>query len=134
MGDPFSLESAQPFMDIYQSAMDPAVRQIQDQTLQAQNEARAKASRGGAGFGSRLGIVESQTTGEGARAAGDLGRVPPKRVLILLLVDMTKTDKHVLVPKMLCMAATAMNVLLDLALKNPCVLVLKPKKHLELHK
>jgi hypothetical protein len=72
MGDPFSLESAQPFMDIYQSAMDPAVRQIQDQTLQAQNEARAKASRGGAGFGSRLGIVESQTTGEGARAAGDL--------------------------------------------------------------
>jgi hypothetical protein len=72
MGNPFSLESAQPFMDIYQSAMDPAVRQIQDQTLQAQNEARAKASRGGAGFGSRLGIVESQTTGEGARAAGDL--------------------------------------------------------------
>jgi hypothetical protein len=72
LGDPFNLSSAQPYMDIYQSSMDPAVRQIQDQTLQAQNEARAKASRGGAGFGSRLGIVESQTTGEGARAAGDL--------------------------------------------------------------
>jgi len=72
LGDPFSLESAQPYMDIYQSAMDPAVREIEEQTIRAQNEARAKASTGGGGFGSRLGIMEATTAGEGARAAGDL--------------------------------------------------------------
>ena len=55
MGDPFSLESAQPYMDIYQSAMDPAVREIEEQTIRAQQDARDRAS-----------------TGEGAQAAGDL--------------------------------------------------------------
>lgn len=72
LGDPFSLESAQPFMDIYQSSMDPAVREIEEQTARAQNEARARASTGGGGFGSRLGIMEGVTAGEGAQAAGDL--------------------------------------------------------------
>jgi hypothetical protein len=72
MGDPFSLESAQPYMDIYQSAMDPAVREIEEQTLRAQNDARARASTGGGAFGSRLGIMEGTVAGEGAQAAGDL--------------------------------------------------------------
>jgi len=72
MGDPFSLETAQPFMDIYQSSMDPAVREIEEQTMRAQNEARARAATGGGGFGSRLGIMEATTAGEGAQAAGDL--------------------------------------------------------------
>ena len=72
LGDPFSLESAQPFMDIYQSSMDPAVREIEEQTIRAQNEARARASTGGGGFGSRLGIMEATTAGKGAQAAGDL--------------------------------------------------------------
>jgi len=72
MGDPFSIESAQPFMDIYQSAMDPAVREIEEQTIRAQNDARARASTGGGGFGSRLGIMEATTAGQGAQAAGDL--------------------------------------------------------------
>ena len=72
LGDPFSLESAQPFMDIYQSSMDPAVREIEEQTIRAQNEARARASTGGGGFGSRLGIMEATTAGQGAQAAGDL--------------------------------------------------------------
>ena len=72
LGDPFSLESAQPYMDIYQSSMDPAVREIEEQTLRAQNEARARASTGGGGFGSRLGIMEATTAGQGAQAAGDL--------------------------------------------------------------
>ena len=72
LGDPFSLESAQPYMDIYQGAMDPAVREIEEQTIRAQNEARARASTGGGGFGSRLGLLEATTAGEGARAAGDL--------------------------------------------------------------
>jgi len=68
----FSLESAQPYMDIYQSAMDPAVREIEEQTLRAQNDARARASTGGGAFGSRLGIMEGTVAGEGAQAAGDL--------------------------------------------------------------
>jgi len=72
LGDPFSLESAQPYMDIYQSSMDPAVREIEEQTLRAQNDARARASTGGGGFGSRLGIMEATTAGQGAQAAGDL--------------------------------------------------------------
>ena len=72
MGDPFSRETAQPFMDIYQSSMDPAVREIEEQTIRAQNEARARASTGGGGFGSRLGIMEATTAGKGAQAAGDL--------------------------------------------------------------
>ena len=72
LGDPFSLESAQPYMDIYQSSMDPAIREIEEQTLRAQNDARARASTGGGGFGSRLGIMEATTAGKGAQAAGDL--------------------------------------------------------------
>ena len=72
LGDPFSLETAQPYMDIYQSSMDPAVREIEEQTLRAQNAARARASTGGGGFGSRLGLVEATTAGEGIQAAGDL--------------------------------------------------------------
>ena len=72
LGDPFSLESAQPYMDIYQSSMDPAIREIEEQTLRAQNDARARASTGGGGFGSRLGIMEGVTAGKGMQAAGDL--------------------------------------------------------------
>ena len=69
---PFSMENAQPYMDIYQDAMNPAIREIEEQTIRAQNEARARASTGGRGFGSRLGILEATTAGEGAQAAGDL--------------------------------------------------------------
>ena len=70
--DPFSLASAQPYIDIYQSSMDPAVREIEEQTTLAQNAARARAAQGGGAFGSRLGIMEGVTAGEGAQAAGDL--------------------------------------------------------------
>jgi hypothetical protein len=72
LGDPFNLSSAQPYTDIYQSSMDPAVREIEKQTLQAQNQARATAARGGSFGGSRLGIIEGTAAGEGSRAAGDL--------------------------------------------------------------
>jgi len=70
--DPFSLENSQQYMDIYQSAMDPAIREIQEQTALAQNAARARAATSGGGFGSRLGLVEAATAGEGFQAAGDL--------------------------------------------------------------
>jgi hypothetical protein len=72
LGDPFSMDTAQPFMDIYQDAMNPAVREIEEQTIRAQNEARSRAARGGGAFGSRLGIMEGTAAGEGAKAAGDL--------------------------------------------------------------
>ena len=70
--DPFSMDNAQQYMDIYQSSMDPAVREIEQQTMQAQNQARASAARSGAFGGSRLGIMEGTAAGEGAQAAGDL--------------------------------------------------------------
>ncbi len=70
--DPFSMENAQEYMDIYQQSMDPAVREIEQQTIQAQNQARASAARSGAFGGSRLGILEGTAAGEGATAAGDL--------------------------------------------------------------
>ena len=70
--DPFSMESAQPYMDIYQQSMDPAIREIEEQTTRAQNEARASAARSGAFGGSRLGILEGTAAGEGAQAAGNL--------------------------------------------------------------
>ena len=70
--DPFSMENAQGYMDMYQRSMDPAVREIQNQTIQAQNQARSAAARSGAFGGSRLGILEGTAAGEGAQAAGDL--------------------------------------------------------------
>ena len=72
LGGPFSMDAAQEYMDIYQRSMDPALREIEEQTIQAQNQARAAAARGGAFGGSRLGILEGTAAGEGARAAGDL--------------------------------------------------------------
>ena len=72
LGDDFSLESAQPFLDMYQGAADPAVREIERQTQLAQNNARASAAKSGAFGGSRLGISEAMLGSEGAIAAGDL--------------------------------------------------------------
>ena len=69
---PFSMDAAQQYMDIYQRSMDPAIREIEEQTIQAQNQARAAAARSGAFGGSRLGILEGTAAGEGSRAAGDL--------------------------------------------------------------
>jgi hypothetical protein len=72
LGGPFSMDAAQEYMDIYQRSMDPAIREIEEQTIQAQNQARQAAARSGAFGGSRLGILEGTAAGEGSRAAGDL--------------------------------------------------------------
>lgn len=69
---PFSMEQAQPYLDIYQGAQDSAVNEVQRQTELANVQNRATAARSGAFGGSRLGIQEGMTYGEGARAAGDL--------------------------------------------------------------
>ena len=71
-GDPFTVEQAQPFMDIYQTAVDPAVEEIRRQTQGNLISDAAEASRVGAFGGSRLGLRESQTIAEGARLAGDV--------------------------------------------------------------
>ena len=93
LGDPFSIETAQPFLDIYQSATDPAVRQI-DQTLYDNLAlARAKAAKGGGGFGSRLGILEGQTTGEAAKQAGDL-RAQAAKEGLSFAADRYDTDRE----------------------------------------
>jgi hypothetical protein len=93
LGDDFSLSSAQPYMDIYQSAVDPAIREVEEQTLRAQNAARARASTGGGGFGSRLGLVEATTAGEGIQAAGDL-RAGAARDALGFAADRFDTDRQ----------------------------------------
>jgi len=72
LGDPFSIEQAQPYLDVFQGAQDSAVNEVQRQTELANMQNRATAARSGAFGGSRLGIQEGLTAGEGARAAGDL--------------------------------------------------------------
>lgn len=71
-GQAFDLATAQPFLDIYQSAQDAAVREIGQQTQRGLITDAAEAARMGAFGGSRLGLREAQTVTEGARAAGDL--------------------------------------------------------------
>ena len=69
---PFSMDQAQPYLDIYQGAQDSAVNEVQRQTELANVQNRATAARSGAFGGSRLGIQEALTSGEGARTQGDL--------------------------------------------------------------
>ena len=68
----FTIDQAQPFLDIYQRSQDAGVDEIRRQTELANMQNRATAARSGAFGGSRLGIQEGLTAGEGARAAGDL--------------------------------------------------------------
>ena len=72
VGPSFSLDSAQPYLDIYQGAQDAAVREIQDQTQRGLISDAAEAARMGAFGGSRLGLREAETVTGGATAAGDL--------------------------------------------------------------
>lgn len=70
--EPFSMERAQPYLDIYQGAQDSAINEVQRQTELANMQNRATAARSGAFGGSRLGIQEGLTASEGARTQGDL--------------------------------------------------------------
>jgi hypothetical protein len=69
---PFTMETAQPFLDIYQGAQDASISELQRQTARANVSNRATAARSGAFGGSRLGIQEALTQSEGARGAADL--------------------------------------------------------------
>ena len=75
LGEEFKIgegTEAQKFLDIYSAAMDPAIKDIQEQTLAQQNAARAAAARGGAFGGSRLGIQEAMLGSEGIQSQADL--------------------------------------------------------------
>ena len=75
LGEEFKIgegTEAQKFLDIYSAAMDPAIKDIQDQTLAQQNAARAAAAKGGAFGGSRLGIQEAMLGSEGIQSQADL--------------------------------------------------------------
>ena len=93
LGGPFSVENAQEYMDIYQQSMDPAIREIEEQTIRAQNQARESAARSGAFGGSRLGILEGTAAGEGAEAAGDL-RAQAAREGLSFAADRFDTDRE----------------------------------------
>jgi len=72
LGDAFTTETAQPFLDIYQRSVDPAITEIERQTARNLITDRAEAARMGAFGGSRLGLREAQTVTEGSRLAGDV--------------------------------------------------------------
>ena len=71
LGADFSLDTAQPYLDIYQSAVDPAIREIERQTRQNLIQDSAAAARAGAFGGSRQGLREATSIAEGAQLAGD---------------------------------------------------------------
>ena len=68
----FNMESAQPFLDIYQQASDPAVRELERQIEQERMAQDAQAVQRGAFGGSRQGIVDTLTATEGAARLADL--------------------------------------------------------------
>ena len=71
IGDSFSMDSAQPYMDMYQRSVDPAIAEIQKQTRQNLISDSSAAARAGAFGGSRQGLREAETMTEGSRLAGD---------------------------------------------------------------
>jgi len=68
VGEPLTIEQMQPYLDMYQQSVDPAIAEIQKQIERNQIANRANAARSGAFGGSRLGIQEGQTYGEGMDA------------------------------------------------------------------
>ena len=71
IGDSFSMDTAQPYMDMYQRSVDPAIAEIERQTQRNLMGDSAAAARAGAFGGSRQGLREAETITEGSRLAGD---------------------------------------------------------------
>ena len=59
------------YSDVYQRAMDPAVREAEELMKRTLTQKALDAGRTGA-FGSRLALMEGEAVGEGAKAVGDL--------------------------------------------------------------
>ena len=68
----FSLEGAQPYLDIYQRAADPAVRELERQFELQRDVQSAQAARVGAFGGSRQAVQDATIASEGAARAADL--------------------------------------------------------------
>ncbi len=74
LGDTFSPETVNQYMDTFQTSIDPALEQLERERQARQNENSADAIRAGAFGGSRLGLREATTDAEIARAGSDLRR------------------------------------------------------------
>ena len=85
--DPFSLESAQPYLDIYQTAADPAVREAGQTMFDTLAGIRAKASQGAGSFGSRLGILEGQTIADALKLSTSMFETVLLSTSIVLFVN-----------------------------------------------
>jgi hypothetical protein len=72
IGDTFSEADLSPYLDTYTAAMNPAIRQIQEQTALGQQAARDRAATAGAFGGSRLGLMEATLGSEGIQSEADL--------------------------------------------------------------
>ena len=68
----FSEADLTPYLDTYTAAMNPAIRQIQEQTALGQQAARDRAATAGAFGGSRLGLMEATLGAEGIESEADL--------------------------------------------------------------
>jgi hypothetical protein len=77
IGDPidpgtFTLDDAQPYLDIYQASQDESIRQLERQREQERNRRAAEASMRGAFGGSRLEIGDAVGSAEYAAQMADL--------------------------------------------------------------
>jgi hypothetical protein len=81
LGEDFDTEMASKYQDIYQTAIDPALAQLErDRQIQMKDIA-SKAARGGSFGGSRHGLLEATTGGEIARAGSDLRKQAGREAL-----------------------------------------------------
>ena len=78
---PFDMDTAREYQDIYQTAIDPALEQLERERQQRQRQNSADAIRAGAFGGSRLGVREALTDAEIARAGSDLRRQAGREAL-----------------------------------------------------
>lgn len=79
--DPFDASTVNQYMDTFQTAIDPAMEQLERDRQLRQSQNRADAIRAGAFGGSRLGVREAMTDAEIARAGSDLRRQAGREAL-----------------------------------------------------
>ena len=81
LGPSFDAEMAGRFQDVFQTAVDPALEQLERDRQNRQIGNRADAVRAGAFGGSRLGVREALTDAEISRARADIRRQAGREAL-----------------------------------------------------
>ena len=81
LGPSFDAEMAGRFQDVFQTAVDPALEQLERDRQNRQIGNRADAVRAGAFGGSRLGVREALTDAEISRAGADIRRQAGREAL-----------------------------------------------------